>query len=187
MSVGPMIEKLVKQNAKEKGPLGQHEEPTDSESEVGEIWEPDVVQKRSDEFEKKCNCHAELLTSFAHSVSHYQPFMPFLFFLKTLDKAHNWMHKIDHFEQKHPQLPFEYRVIGELMNHLKDATGKERFMILRKLNRLAALDHTFGKKGRVLEEEIKDIAEERNICGNYNGVIGFLKEKGLSAPIELQK
>ncbi|KAI3858258.1 hypothetical protein MKX03_001059 [Papaver bracteatum] len=230
MSVGPMIEKLEKQNAKEKGPLGQHEEPTDSESEVDERWEPDAVQKRSDEFEKKCNRHAELLTSFAHS--------------ETLDEAHNWMHKIDHFEQKHLQLPFEYRVIGELMNRLKDATGKERFMILQKLNRamrmvqwkeiydpnnpansgyiqhdkgrgnadvsvehsggfdkerqlikgfgdddedqdfiddkddilmeklnaidskleekLAALDHTFGKKGRVLEEEIKELAEERN-------------------------
>ncbi|XP_026455774.1 uncharacterized protein LOC113356774 isoform X2 [Papaver somniferum] len=230
MSVGPMIEKLEKQNAKEKGPLGQHEEPTDSESEVDERWEPDAVQKRSDEFEKKCNRHAELLTSFAHS--------------ETLDEAHNWMHKIDHFEQKHLQLPFEYTVIGELMNRLKDATGKERFMILQKLNRamrmvqwketydpnnpansgfiqhdkgrgnadvsvehsggfdkerqlfkgfmdddedkdfiddkddilmeklnaidskleekLAALDHTFGKKGRVLEEEIKELAEEKN-------------------------
>ncbi|KAI3958243.1 hypothetical protein MKW92_050737 [Papaver armeniacum] len=230
MSVGPMIEKLEKQNAKEKGPLGQHEEPTDSESEVDERWEPDAVQKRSNEFEKKCNRHAELLTSFAHS--------------ETLDEAHNWMHKIDHFEQKHLQLPFEYTVIGELMNRLKDATGKERFMILQKLNRamrmvqwkeiydpnnpansgfiqhdkgrgnadvsvehsggfdkerqlikgfmdddedkdfiddkddilmeklnaidskleekLAALDHTFGKKGRVLEEEIKELAEERN-------------------------
>ncbi|KAI3995762.1 hypothetical protein MKX01_007241 [Papaver californicum] len=230
MSVGPMIEKLEKQNAKEKGPLGQHEEPTDSESEVDERWEPDAVQKRSDEFEKKCKRHGELLTNFASS--------------ETLDEAHKWMHKVDHFEQKHLQLPFEYRVIGELMNRLKEATGKERFMILQKLNRamrmvqwketydpnnpanygfiqhdkgrgnadvslehsggfdkerqlikgfgdddedqdfiddkddilmeklnaidskleekLAALDHTFGKKGRVLEEEIKELAEERN-------------------------
>ncbi|KAI3866603.1 hypothetical protein MKX03_023815, partial [Papaver bracteatum] len=178
MSVGPMIEKLEKQNAKEKGPLGQHEKPTDSESEVDERWEPDAGQKRSDEFEYKCNCHAELLTSFAHS--------------ENLDKAHNWMHKIYHFEQKRLQLPSEYRVIGELMNHLKDTAGKERFIILQKLNRgmrmdqdfiddkddilmekinaidskleekLAALDYTSGKKGRVLEEEIKELAEERN-------------------------
>ncbi|KAI3866604.1 hypothetical protein MKX03_023816 [Papaver bracteatum] len=200
MSVGPMIEKLEKQNVKEKGPLWQHEEPTDSESEVDERWELDAGQKRSDEFENKCNCYAELLTSFAHS--------------------------------------------GELMNRLKDATGKERFMILQKLNRamimvqwketydpnnpknsgfikhdkgrgnadvslkhsggfdkerklikgfgdddedqyfiddkdvilmekinaidikleekLATLDYTFGKKGRVLEEEIKELAEEGN-------------------------
>ncbi|XP_026416892.1 uncharacterized protein LOC113312349 [Papaver somniferum] len=173
-----MIEKLEKKNAKEKGPLGEHEEPTDSKSEVDERWEADVVQKRSDEFGKKCNCHAELLTNFAHS--------------ETLDEAHNWMHKMDHFEQKHLQLASEYRVIGELMIRLKDATGKERFMILHKLNRamrmdqyfiddkddiliekinaidskleekLAALDHTFGKKGRVLEEEIKELAEEKN-------------------------
>ncbi|KAI3834530.1 hypothetical protein MKW92_015106 [Papaver armeniacum] len=310
MSVGPMIEKLEKQNAKEKGTLGQHEEPTDSESEVDERWEPDANKIDTKMYLSKCNRHAELITSFAHSVLHYQPFMPFLFFLETLDEAHNWMHKIDHFEQKHLQLPFEYTVIGELMNRLKDATGKERFMILKKLNRamrmvqwkeiydpnnpansgfiqhdkgrgnadvsvehsggfdkerqlikgfmdddedkdfiddkddilmeklnaidskleekLAALDHTFGKKGRVLEEEIKELAEERNslteekrrplyrkgfdtrlvdmnrtckvtkggnflkytamlVYGNYNGVIGFAKGKGTTAPIALQK
>lgn len=28
--------------------------------------------------------------------------------------------------------------------------------------KLAELDHTFGKKGKVLEEEIRDLAEERN-------------------------
>jgi small subunit ribosomal protein S5 len=43
-------------------------------------------------------------------------------------------------------------------------------MLIKKLNaiekkiekKLADLDHTFGKKGRVLEEEIKDLVEERN-------------------------
>lgn len=43
-------------------------------------------------------------------------------------------------------------------------------MLIEKLNaiekkieeKLADLDHTFGKKGRVLEEEIKDLVEERN-------------------------
>ena len=28
--------------------------------------------------------------------------------------------------------------------------------------KLAKLDHTFGKKGKVLEEETRDLAEERN-------------------------
>ena len=154
------------------------------------------------------------------------------------------MTKIDKFEQRHLSLPLEYRVIGDMMNRLKDSTGKERFILLQKLNRavrlmeckeaydpsnpanfgliqhqqvdspddvidnagfdkekqmiqgeslddedeefneakekddmlieklnaiekkieekLADLDHTFGKKGRVLEEEIKDLVEERN-------------------------
>nr|DAD32356.1 TPA_asm: hypothetical protein HUJ06_011207 [Nelumbo nucifera] len=167
------------------------------------------------------------------------------FLTETLDDAFKWMNRIDKFEQKHLRLPLEYRVIGEMMNRLKEATGKERFMLLQKLNRamrmvewkeaydpnnpanygviqhqqvgpsveflehagferekqmiqgaelgedsdedfsdikdkddvlleklnaidkkleekLAELDHTFGKKGKVLEEEIRDLAEERN-------------------------
>jgi small subunit ribosomal protein S5 len=165
------------------------------------------------------------------------------------------MTKIDNFEERHLKLPLEYRVIGDMMNRLKDATGKDRFVLLQKLNRavrimeckeafdpsnpanfgliqhqqvgspedlvpnagadkekqmiqgeqpeeeeeledkddddeeeefnetkerddmlieklnaiekkiedkLAELDHTFGKKGRVLEGEIKDLVEERN-------------------------
>jgi small subunit ribosomal protein S5 len=162
---------------------------------------------------------------------------------ENLDDAHKLMMKIDKFEQRHLALPLEYRVIGDMMNRLKDATGKDRFILLQKLNRavrlmevkeaydpsnpanfgliqhqqvgspddvidnagfdkekqmiqgaiedddeefnedkekddrlieqlnsiekkiedkLADLDHTFGKKGRVLEEEIKNLVEERN-------------------------
>jgi small subunit ribosomal protein S5 len=161
---------------------------------------------------------------------------------ETLDDAFKWMNKIDKFEQKHFQLQPEYRVIGELMNRLKVAEGKDKFILQQKLNRamrlvewkeaydpknpanfgviqheqvgasaellehagfekakqmiqgddddveefddmkerddilleklnaidkkleekLAELDHTFGKKGKILEEEIRDLAEERN-------------------------
>lgn len=161
----------------------------------------------------------------------------------TLDDAFKWMNKIDKFEQKHFRLRPEYRVIGELINRLKVAEGKDKFILQQKLNRamrlvqwkeaydpnnpanygliqheqvessvdllehagfekekqiiqgvdddddeefndmkekddilleklntidkkleekLAELDHTFGKKGKVLEEEIRDLAEERN-------------------------
>lgn len=155
------------------------------------------------------------------------------------------MTRIDKFEQKHFRLRPEYRVIGELMNRLKEAEGKDRFILQQKLNRavrliewkeaydpnnpanygyiqndqtgfnadyigdagfqrqkqiiqegeegedddeefdemkerddillqelnaidkkleekLAELDHTFGRKGKLLEEEIRDLAEERN-------------------------
>lgn len=160
---------------------------------------------------------------------------------ETLDDAFKWMNRIDKFEQKHFHLRLEYRVIGELMNRLKEATGKDKFLLQHKLNRairlvewkeaydpnnpanygviqheqegnlenfgfekeqrmiqgagldddddmefddmkerddilleklnaidkqleekLGELDHTFGKKGKVLEEQIRDLAEERN-------------------------
>lgn len=163
------------------------------------------------------------------------------------------MNRIDKFEQKHFSLRPEYRVIGELMNRLKVAEGKDKFILQQKLNRalrlvqwkeaydpknpanygviqneemggglpgdalenagfekeeqltkepdddedqddeededdefddmeekdnkllekleaidkkleekLAELEYTFGKKGKALEEEIRDLAEERN-------------------------
>lgn len=153
------------------------------------------------------------------------------------------MKKIDEFEEKHFSLRPEYRVIGALMNKLKVAEGKDKFLLQVKLNRalklaeardafdpndpsnygilerrdasasaagdrdedseqeddetkakeefeglefdtlkqkdhafmekinaidkkleekLAELDYTFGRKGKLLEEEIKELAEERN-------------------------
>lgn len=232
MGVKPLIEKLERRKAKESAADDAFWEPTDSDSdEDDERYTPEAVQRRVDEFERKCKRHGELLQSFVES--------------ETLDEAHKWMTKIDSFEERHLKLPLEYRVIGDMMNRLKDATGKERFILLQKINRairimevkeaydpsnpanfgliqhqqvgspedlvlnagfdkekqmiqgaeleddndeefneakerddvlieklnaiekkieekLAELDHTFGKKGRVLEEEIKDLVEERN-------------------------
>lgn len=54
---------------------------------------------------------------------------------ETLDEAHKWMTKIDRFEERQLKLPLEYRVISDMMNLLKNATGKERFVLLQKLNR----------------------------------------------------
>lgn len=230
IGVGPVIEKLERRKAKELENIDQSWEPTDSESEDDERYSPDEIKKRVDAFEKKCSRHGELLKNFAEA--------------ETLDDAHKWMTQIDKFEQRHLKLPLEYRVIGDMMNRLKEATGKERFILLQKLNRavrlmeckeaydpnnpenfgviqhqqvgspddlvdndgferekqmitgasleqddedfsemkekddilieklnavekkieekLAILDHTFGKKGRALEEEIRDLVEERN-------------------------
>ncbi|KAG9455986.1 hypothetical protein H6P81_000494 [Aristolochia fimbriata] len=231
MGVGPLIEKLEKQAAKHKGDAGGYEEPTDSDSDDDERFSPEEVKKRVDLFEKKYKKHEELLANFVNS--------------DNVDDAFKWMKRIDRFEQKHLKLPLEYRVIGELMNRLKETTGKERFLLLQKLNRavrmiewkeaydpnnpanygviqheqvgpsvdllehagfekekqiiqgaaaddeadddnfgerdkddilqeqldaidkklqekLADLDITFGKKGKALEEEIKELAEERN-------------------------
>ncbi|PUZ73626.1 hypothetical protein GQ55_1G002300 [Panicum hallii var. hallii] len=233
LGVKPLIEKLERRKAKEAAADEGYWEPTDSDSdEEDERYTPDAIKRRVDEFERKCKRHGELLRSFAEA--------------ETLDEAHKWMTKIDKFEERHLKLPLEYRVIGDMMNRLKDSTGKDRFVLLQKLNRavrimeckeafdpsnpanfgliqhqqvgspedlvlnagfdkekqmiqgeqiddddeeeefneakerddllieklnaiekkiedkLAELDHTFGKKGRVLEEEIKDLVEERN-------------------------
>lgn len=232
MGVGPLIEKLEKEKLKNSGAdqLNMYEEPTDSESEDDERFSPEDIKKRAQVFEKKFKRHEELLKNFTEA--------------ETLDDAFKWMNKIDKFEQKHLQLRAEYRVIGELMNRMKESTGKDRFLLQQKLNRairlvewkeaydpnnpanygvvhheqmgasadllenagfekekqmiqggldedddeefddmkerddilleklnaidkkleekLAELDHTFGKKGKVLEEEIRDLAEERN-------------------------
>ncbi|ONK63662.1 uncharacterized protein A4U43_C07F17590 [Asparagus officinalis] len=230
LGVGPLIEKLEKKKTKDLENIDQFWEPTDSESDDDERWSPEEVKKREDEIKRKCKRHEELLKNFAEA--------------ETLDDAHKWMTKIDKFEQQHLKLPLEYRVIGDMMNRLKESTGKERFILLQKLNRavrlmetkeaydpnnpanfgiiqhqqvgspdelvdntsfekekamirgadmededeefneakenddllleklnaiekkieqkLEELDHTFGKKGRVLEEEIRDLVEERN-------------------------
>ncbi|PKA60737.1 30S ribosomal protein S5, chloroplastic [Apostasia shenzhenica] len=231
MGVGPLIEKLERKKTKDLENIEQFWEPTDSDSdEDDERYSPEELKKSHDIFEKKCKRHAELLKNFAET--------------ETLDDAHYLMTKIDKFEEKHFKLPLEYRVIGDMMNRLKELTGKERFILLQKLNRavrmmeikeaydpnnpanfgiiqhqqvgspddlvdnagfekekqmirgtsmedveedfseskdrddslmekinaiekkleekLALLDHTFGKKGRALEEEVRELVEERN-------------------------
>ncbi|GAB4830376.1 hypothetical protein Ancab_020013 [Ancistrocladus abbreviatus] len=227
MGIGPLIEKLEKEKLKNTGDPNMYEEPTDSDSDDDERFGPEEVKKRRGLFEKKFKRHEELLKNFTEA--------------ETLDDAFKWMSRIDKFEQKHFHLRPEYRVIGELMNRLKEATGKDKFLLVQKLNRamrlvqwkesfdpnnpanygviqqeqvgpsvehagfekekqmiqggldedddeefddmkerddilleklnaidknleekLAELDHTFGKKGKVLEEEIRDLAEERN-------------------------
>ncbi|CAN1297173.1 30S ribosomal protein S5 [Linum perenne] len=230
MGVGPLIEKLEKEKLKDvDDKLNLYEEPSDSDSDQDdERFEPDAIRKKFEQFEKKHKRHKELLGSFTSS--------------ETLDEAYKWMTRIDKFEQKHFRLRPEYRVIGELMNRLKVAEGKEKFVLQQKINRalrmvnmkeaydpndpanfgviqhsqvgsnvdlienadvddekqtapadsdeeeefddmkerddilleklnaidkkledkLAELDYTFGKKGKSLEEEIRDLAEERN-------------------------
>lgn len=230
MGVGPLIEKLEKEKLKDTGNLNAYEEPSDSDSdEEDERFSSESLKKRFDEFKRKFKRHEELLKNFTET--------------DNIEDAFKWMSKIDKFEQKHFRLRPEYRVIGELMNRLKVAEGKEKFILQQKLNRamrlvewkeaydpncpanygviqheqvgpsvdlmeqsgfekekqiiqgvddddeeefddmkerddilleklnaidkkleekLAELDHTFGKKGKVLEEEIRDLAEERN-------------------------
>ncbi|KAL0302923.1 UNVERIFIED_CONTAM: 30S ribosomal protein S5 [Sesamum radiatum] len=197
MGVGPLIEKLEKEKAKgEPRDLDRYEEQTDSDSDDDDDrFSEESENKLIDQFEKKFKKHEELLDNFTTA--------------ETLDDAFKWMKKIDKFEEKHFRLRPEYRVIGELMNRLKVAEGKEKFLLQVKLNRalrmvewkdafdpndpanygvfsmsrldlllimwsmptwrrsktnkkLAELDHTFGKKGKLLEEEIRDLAEERN-------------------------
>ncbi|KAL8143784.1 hypothetical protein V2J09_016816 [Rumex salicifolius] len=227
MGVGPLIEKL------EKKKIIDHPaqyEPTDSDSEADEE-DPSEHLKFKEQFENKCKKHKNLLDEFVKT--------------ETLDDAFKLMEKIDNFELKHFNLRPEYRVIGELLNRFKGATGKEKFLLSQKLNRalrlakwkedfdpnnpanygvipmdqtgsseemlenmgydknrrmmqggmddedveyddmkdrdnflleklneidkqleqkLSELEFTFGKKGKRLEEEIRNLAEERNSC-----------------------
>lgn len=105
-------------------------EPSDSEREDDERFRPEELKKKEMDFGRKCRSHEELLKKFAYA--------------DTIDDADKWMNKIEQFEQKHMRLPLEYRVIGEMMNCLKGATDKERFILIQKLNRairLAELRH----------------------------------------------
>lgn len=231
MGIAPLIEKLeMKKSKVDDRDLMRYEEPTDSESDDDERFTPDAINKRAQVFDRKFKRHKELLKNFVEA--------------ETLDDAFKWMYKIDKFEERHFPLRPEYRVIGELMNRLKVAEGKDKFVLQMKLNRalrlvewreaydpndpanygvlqstnrnqdatledsdsetyerneakvdndsddeeeyddmkekddillekinaidqelekkLAELHHTFGRKGKLLEEEIRDLAEERN-------------------------
>ncbi|GKA92854.1 ribosomal protein S5 family protein [Tanacetum coccineum] len=234
MRVGPLIAKLEKENQKHVDPriLNMREEATDSESEE---FTHEAIKERQEVLRKKLRRRDELLQNYTKS--------------ENIDDAFKWMHKIDKFEEKHLPLRPEYRVIGDLMNRLKEATGKDKFLLQHKINRairlmkwkeaydpdnpanygviqkierknhvrdgdrdhaedsdaerdrtlikgasdddddeefdvmkerddlltdkinaidrkleekLIQLDYTFGKKGKELEEEIRDLAEERN-------------------------
>ncbi|PIN23195.1 Ribosomal protein S5 [Handroanthus impetiginosus] len=101
--------------------LNRYEEPTDSESDDDERFSPDAINKRIDQFEKKIEKHNELLDKFIKA--------------ETLSDSLKWMKKIDKFEEKHFLPRPEYRVIGELMNRLRVAEGKEKFLLQVKLNR----------------------------------------------------
>ncbi|XP_074302171.1 uncharacterized protein LOC141633639 [Silene latifolia] len=229
LGVGPLIAKIDAELAKPKIMLDKFkdisflDEPTDSDSEHEEDKDRDFMEevKKGDIlFQKLTKRSEELHSAFASS--------------RTLDEAFRLMAKLNKFEESHFRLLPEYRVIGELLNRFKDATGKEKFMLAQKLNRamilveqkedfnpdeatnygllqrqdnedeleledriegaidddeeefddmksrddlllekvnaidkkleekLTTLDYTFGRKGRLLEEEIRVLAEERN-------------------------
>lgn len=62
MGVEKLIEKLEKQNAKERGDVNMYEEPTDSDSDEDD--EALMAEKMEDEFKRKFDKHEELLQSF---------------------------------------------------------------------------------------------------------------------------
>lgn len=126
MGVGPIIRKLRRQKIKDSKELDEYEEPTDSDSDDDdERFSPEAIQQRFEDFERKFKKHEELLKNFTDA--------------DTLDDAFKWMNRIDKFEQKHFRLRPEYRVIGELMNLLKVAEGKDKFILQQKLNRAMRL------------------------------------------------
>ncbi|PPS00568.1 hypothetical protein GOBAR_AA20085 [Gossypium barbadense] len=213
MGVTPLIAKLEKKELTEQDIDLMLEVPTDSDTEEDSEDENDRDENKWElQFEKKKKMHEQLLKNFCEAVDILVTKFTLLYLTGTLDDAFKWMEKVNKFEEKHFKLRLEYRVIGDLMNLLKVAEGKEKFILQQKLNRamrllqwkeaydpnnpanygviqqqqvdpserdnilleklnaidkkleekLAELDYTFGRKGKLLEEEIRDLAEERN-------------------------
>lgn len=61
------------------------------------------------------------------------------------------MKRVDKFEERHFRVRPEYRAIGELVNRLKNAEGKEKFMLQQKLNRSVKL------------AEIREVNDKTNV------------------------
>ncbi|KAL0317546.1 UNVERIFIED_CONTAM: 30S ribosomal protein S5 [Sesamum angustifolium] len=160
LGVGPLIEKLEKEKAKgEPRDLDRYEEQTDSDSDDDdERFSEEAENKLIDQFEKKFKKHEELLDNFTKA--------------ETLDDAFKWMKRIDKFEEKHFRLRPEYRVIGELMNRLKVAEGKEKFLLQHEQVG-SSVDHvehadlegqqTTQGEGDADELEFDDLKEKDNI------------------------
>ncbi|EPS60807.1 hypothetical protein M569_13991, partial [Genlisea aurea] len=119
MGVGPLIEKLERAKYKPHE-MNLYEEYTDSDSD-DDVFASDTAAKEMDRFDKQFKKHEELLDEFCKA--------------ETMDDAFKLMKRIDRFEEKHFPLRPEYRVIGELMNRLRVAVGKEKFLLQVKLNR----------------------------------------------------
>lgn len=123
LRVGPLLEKLERQNKKDKeSELNMREAETDSDSEPED---EEALNKQMDMFEKKFDQYEKLLAKFDKA--------------ETFDDGFKWMKRIDEFEEKHFRLRPEYRVIGELMKRLKVAEGKEKFLLQVKVNRALRL------------------------------------------------
>eukprot|EP01018_Ginkgo_biloba_P016760 Gb_41243 [translate_table: standard] len=78
-------------------------------------------KKRKEDFDKTFSKYEELLKNFCKA--------------GTFDDAYKLIDRIERFEAKHFPLTAEYKVVGYLLNQLKEATGKERFILLMKANR----------------------------------------------------
>ncbi|XP_071922174.1 uncharacterized protein [Coffea arabica] len=121
MGVGPLIEKLEKENLRGEAEMYEEMTESDSDDDDDDRWSMEEVEEQCYDFEEKFERHEQLLKGFTDA--------------QTLDDAFKWMRRIDKFEDKHFELRPEYRVIGELMNRLKVAEGKEKFLLQQKLNR----------------------------------------------------
>lgn len=126
LGVGPLIEKLEKRIQKDLGkPEVYDNEAAESDSDDDSWFSTDAAKKRDELFLKKFDKHEELVKNFAEA--------------ETLDDAFKSMKKIDNFEQKHFRLRPDYRVIGDLINLLKVAEGKDKFILQHKLNKAMRL------------------------------------------------
>lgn len=120
MGLGEIVEEDVKENEQEDDEYDNPWDIDDTDDE-DERFSRKAQQIRKEEFDKKFQKYQDLLKSFSNSGS--------------FDEAYAFMNRIDRFEAKHFALSNEYKVVGWLINRLKQATGKERFMLLMKTQR----------------------------------------------------
>ncbi|CAK9174312.1 unnamed protein product [Ilex paraguariensis] len=134
MGVGSIIEKLEKEKLKDTGAnLNFYKEPTDSDTDDGdERFTPDAIKKRSDKFEKKFKRDKFEQSNSGSARS-----------IKSLEKQIIQGAVLDKDDE-------------EELNDMKEKDD----ILLEKLNaidkkleeKLVELDHTFRKKGKLLEE-----------------------------------
>jgi len=120
MGLGEIVEEDVKEDEQEDEEYDNPWDIDDTDDE-DERFSRKAQQIRKEDFDKKFQKYQDLLKSFRDSGS--------------FDEAYAFMDRIDRFEAKHFALSNEYKVVGWLINRLKEATGKDRFMLLMKTQR----------------------------------------------------
>ncbi|CAD5173727.1 unnamed protein product [Musa acuminata subsp. malaccensis] len=180
MRVVPLIEKLEKTKVKDSDSINRFWVPTDSESDGDQRFSPDEVKKRLDSSRRSASATRSFSRTFRRETldeAHK--------WMTKIDKFEQRHLKL-RLEYRHQQVGSPEDIVDsadfEKEKTMIQGAGLEEDeedfsetkeidnILIEKFNaieekleeKLAELDHAFGKKGRVLEEEIDSLVEERN-------------------------
>ncbi|GLJ30852.1 hypothetical protein SUGI_0613000 [Cryptomeria japonica] len=125
--------------------LGRKERDSSAKAGQGEGVEDDEDDSSDDDFDdfdddEESELQAEEEEEkqekrFEECLENYQNLLRTMRNAGSLDEVYKLMDEIDQFEAKNFAVSYEYKVVGWLMQRLKKATGKERFMLLMKTQR----------------------------------------------------